>query len=682
MYWINKFMDIHPLRAASWWIRWNDLDWPSPDNMDAIQRRADEFAASGVNTAMVFGAHFRWDFMPFWTMLHDYMAFVRSELNARGIALFDHHSAILIHRYDTAAEMRNVKLHSGPHLPFSPDRRNAASWEFEGVKLNAWRRIDLVTGQPSWNPGYAAESFCFVNPEFVAAYCKYVKQLIADTAVDGLMCDDGMMFGAYHDCGCPACRERFLGRAGHPLPDPSDRGFWGNWENPEWRAYLDDRFAAQAEFYRAVRAALPDADYPMTACASSSCADDNVSKGYDLRGQLAGCNIVNLELCGNTPPGPLDDCPRFADRMIPVAHHLGIAAEHGVPSLAVGYGFIEDNANALWALVKALGGNCWFSTLKARLGLPESELAELPGDAEPAAEAYHFERENPGLFNGAPLHRCGIFFSYESRNHTAFGSMVHGYTRDFADTVALLLENGLLPGVLTEIPPTPDRYPLLVLPSAVRFTADELERLETYRRGGGVVIATGPCGFEELCRDWPLPMRISGDVFRSNEDWQGVWGGAVPPVAAPRRWREAAKNWHWHPGRLQNGELAEAELIRKIAAFTPPVEGLTAAAAQGFFMTAFRGKDDAVRLFFVATEYDVKIDADRDARRYHRSRVNLFTAAPPCGQNGAIELQLAPGWSLDRVLTPLGKAEPRWSAAGRIELDRPVVLAIAELRKH
>ena len=59
------------IRMASWWITWKDLDWPSPDNLDLIRRRADAMAKAQANTAGVFGAHFRWDFLPFFPILHD-----------------------------------------------------------------------------------------------------------------------------------------------------------------------------------------------------------------------------------------------------------------------------------------------------------------------------------------------------------------------------------------------------------------------------------------------------------------------------------------------------------------------------------------------------------------------------------------------------------------------------------
>lgn len=62
--------------------------------MDRIRRRADEMPEAAVSTATVFGAHFRWDFLPYWEILHDYMATVAEELHKRGIQFWDHCHAL------------------------------------------------------------------------------------------------------------------------------------------------------------------------------------------------------------------------------------------------------------------------------------------------------------------------------------------------------------------------------------------------------------------------------------------------------------------------------------------------------------------------------------------------------------------------------------------------------------
>ena len=68
-------------RMATWWIKWEDLNWPIPDNVEKVKRRAEEFAKADVSAAVIFGTHFRWDFMPFFPLLHDYIATVAEELH-------------------------------------------------------------------------------------------------------------------------------------------------------------------------------------------------------------------------------------------------------------------------------------------------------------------------------------------------------------------------------------------------------------------------------------------------------------------------------------------------------------------------------------------------------------------------------------------------------------------------
>ena len=58
-------------RMVSWWIRWEDLEWPLPQLEYKIRYRADKLAENSVSHAIIFGAHFRWDFMPLWMNLHD-----------------------------------------------------------------------------------------------------------------------------------------------------------------------------------------------------------------------------------------------------------------------------------------------------------------------------------------------------------------------------------------------------------------------------------------------------------------------------------------------------------------------------------------------------------------------------------------------------------------------------------
>ena len=102
-------------RFTNWWIHWEDLHWPNPDSRDAIRRKAEKYAQANITSAIIFGCHFRWDYLPFFTILHDYLATVAEELGKYDIELIDHHSVNLIHRYSSVEEMRRVMEQRPPH---------------------------------------------------------------------------------------------------------------------------------------------------------------------------------------------------------------------------------------------------------------------------------------------------------------------------------------------------------------------------------------------------------------------------------------------------------------------------------------------------------------------------------------------------------------------------------------
>ncbi len=660
-------------RIVSWWIKWNDLNWPDSDNLELIKRRADQMAAADVSAAVVFGAHFRWDFMPFWEILHDYLATVADELHQRKIKLFDHHSVNLIHRYDNREEMRHVITHSGPHLPFSPSRQAAASWEFNGSKLNSWRMIDAETGKVLWYPQYDAEGFCHRNPDFIAAYQEYVKILLRETNIDGLMSDDTVHYRLYHSCACDVCRSVLRERTGVELPIGAASDFWGNWNNPAWKAWIDLRFESARIFQAGVREVLPP-DFPLMSCCPGSTSARCNNTGTNVLDFLdGGCNYVHLELCGNTPPykhDPVTWNSPLSHHFINASHHQAAAQARGVRCYGGGYGFTEPTAGIIWAENKCLGADCWFSTLKGRLGLPQSILDTLPNDAEPVAKAYHFEAGHPELFDTVPMFQVGVYFSYETRKHSYFGNLISGYYRDFVDTLSLLFNSGISVGTVLDIPENTFAYQLLLLPSAAITTAAEQEKLEKFRTAGGVVLATGPCGLPESGSPWRLPTTVAPlDFWKetiSPIQWPDWMLTTIPALPESADWRELKPGLHYHPGRLQDGELAPSllERVRRHMRVLP-VSGIQ---AEGFFTVIHENADQYI-IHFLASDYDTDIDHRLDAMRNHRSRVNLITKVEPINTTSEIILMTALPVT---AYAPLNATPPEISAkSGQVCITLP-----------
>jgi hypothetical protein len=473
-------------RAVSWWLTWEDLTWPNEALMDKIRRRADRCAASGVNCCIVFGAHFRWDFMPIWGRLHDELRFVADELHQRQIVLFDHHSSVLVHRPRNREESLNIWRRNRHHVPFYPSNETAATWEYNGSRMNDWRMLDVETGQPAYMPAYNAEQFCMNNPAFRDSYGRYVKQLVRETGIDGLMSDDGVFYADWRECKCQHCQERFHKKYGHRLPPVSDTSFWGNRRSEAFADWIEMRFETCGDHLAAVQKALPPG-FPFLTCCSSSDGYAMPGFGMSYQDSIKSCNLIMLEMTGSTPSvkGTWDG--RLPSQLL----HLGIASDYHVPCLGLGYGFFPDTAFFVWALNKFLGSDCWFSSLKGRLNAPQTELDTLADDSELVEEGYRWEQSHPHLFTGELDTDVAVFFSRATRDY--YGQCPGDYTDDYQASCLELARMGVLYDVVTDIP-QPGKTRRLVLSSAACLSAGERLRLARFFEGGGTVIATGPAG--------------------------------------------------------------------------------------------------------------------------------------------------------------------------------------------
>ena len=624
-------------RFTNWWIHWEDLHWPNPDSRDAIREKAEKYARANITSAIIFGCHFRWDYLPFFTILHDYLATVAEELGKYDIELIDHHSVNLIHRYSSVEEMCRVMEHSGPHIPFSPSREAAASWEYNGKRLNDWRMIDVKTRDVLWFPQYASEGFCHRNPEFAESYRDYAVKLVRDTGIKGLMADDAMYYANMNACACPHCRQELRNRTGIDLPPMDDQSFWGNWENPAWKAWIDLRFDATYDFHKALRAALPE-DFLLMSCGAPSATGGAVMSASDARKFMGGCNYVNQEFSGNTPAykqDPVTVNVPLSARLISASHHQAAAREKGARCYGTGYGFTEPSANIIWAANKMLDADCHFSTLKARLGLPQKILRTLPEEEDVIAKAYTFEKEHPFLFSGEPVGQLAVYFSYETRNHTCFGTLSKGYTKDYADTLKLLLRAGISAHTVFRFPEDAKQYPLILVPSPASMTEEEMQGLQRYARAGGKVIITGPSAYPGCVHHWELPVRPdcdSADFFHTIRD--GVWSQPprwmtkteLPESDDPDVWTEIEENILYNPCRTAAVQDALLEYCRSWARTLP----VAVYEQKGYLITVFQGSD-GITVQLLAEDYDTDIDHHLDEIRYHRSRVNYVNKVDPVG---------------------------------------------------
>ncbi len=615
-------------RMASWWLKWEDLAWPDHDLEDKVKRRADLMAAGGVNTAIIFGAHCRWDFMPLWTNLHDLMRYIADELHQRDIKLFDHHSSVIVHRYDNMQEMKEMRRFNRHHVPFAPNRRAADELTYRGMKMNDWRMIDVRTNEAVRLTRYTAEEFCFNNPDFVAAYQSYVRQLLAETGIDGLMSDDGIFYSNLTSCGCRHCRERFKREYGRELPPVDDRSFWCNWHSPAFRDWLEMRAHSTGDYVAATRKTLPP-DFPFMTCCSNSIDVGSAGAGMSYLEFIRGCNMVMLEMCGNTPKIDGSLGALLATQL----QHLGVAREHGAPCIGLGYGFSADTAGVIWAFNKFLGSDCWFSTKKGRLALPDSKLVNLPDDPEVTAVPYNFEKNHPELFEAWPDSAVAVYFSDATRNF--YGGNYSDYTADYEGCCNYLFANDIQFDVVNRIPEADMNYSILVMPSAVCLSNEDIHALERWIEAGKTVIAAGPLGvcdargnrFEQQFTEQyglriDLPEIDRPAVFPP--DWR-----PKPTVDCRNsaEWHKLGDHFCWHPGRM--GSATQPEIAGPIqqALPQPPVKAVE---KDGWLLRLFRSADGKFLLHGLAAHYQLAVNEELEAQRESNwSGLNVITSAKP-----------------------------------------------------
>ena len=594
-------------RAISWWLDWNDMMWPDQAIEDKIHRRADQAAEAGVNCAMIFGMHFRWDHMPLWDRLHDLLAFTVEELHAREIAVFDHHSSVLVHRPRTRQDAWDIDRRNRHHVPFYPSLETAATWTFNGQPINDWRMIDIETGQAVYLPKYTAEQFCMNNPHFRLAYQTYVRKLVRETNIDGLMSDDNVHYGGWRTCACRWCQDRFLKDFGHVLPAATDLSFWGNRESEAFKDWIEMRFQDSGSFLGCVQEALPK-DFPLLSCCSSSDFAAAPSMGLTYQEYIKHCTIVMLEMGGNTP----NLQGTWKEQMASQTLHLAIARDNHRPCLGLGYGFFPDTGFFVWALNRFLGTDTWFSTLPGRLKGPPEEIAHLADDPELVTEGFRWEKAHPSLFAAQPDADLAVFFSRASRDY--YGQTDADYALDYRLTCSALVDASIDFEVVTTLPKAGE-WTVLVLSSAVCLSEDEIARLETYLRAGGIVAALGPTGVRDeraarVSSPWleRYAIHMQVDEPERMPSFPPYSHPPQPPAECtgflagaridPANWVEVeigAGRLYWTPGRIQR-DASKLNLAARIASVLPQRLPYVLKAPSGWALRRFR---DSEHIYFI-----------------------------------------------------------------------------------
>jgi hypothetical protein len=370
-----------PNRAASWWCTIEDLQWSQKKIVDKIKRRAAHFAEAGIDTAINYGFHIRFDFSNYFGQVHGYQNNVCEELHKYGIKFMDHYSCNHVERPRGPVEYK--KLHRGQrhHVLLFHDPIAAKYAQYEGHLFQEICEVDLRDGGRGYAPQYQMETFCHNNPGFLDMHQKYLQRLLKEVAIDGIEVDDMCMYAGLTACGCKYCRDRFKKDYGHEIPAFGEKSFWGdvtkpmpswgNYENPVFRDWLRMKTDGIVDHVKMVKAVV--GDKPLMSCCSSTGPIQLNMISLDLEKMAGHLDLFMLENVGTNVR-----CVDWTGMDAEALHQKDIALQRGnVPAMALSYTIYEKGAYLGWALSRFWGVANWASTHNQRLEEDPADAMEM-----------------------------------------------------------------------------------------------------------------------------------------------------------------------------------------------------------------------------------------------------------------------------------------------------------------
>ncbi|MDD5677891.1 MAG: beta-galactosidase trimerization domain-containing protein [Kiritimatiellae bacterium] len=523
-------------RWGNYWLGDREVLEFRPADFD---RKARDLNRAGINAVITFGFHFRWGFVNEWALLSKTLEKICASCHRHGIKVVEHHSSILTsnpsgekewmmmsRKYDNDSCPVDVRRH--PEMLRTMEQGDA---EYRGIKLSSLRQIDPRTGCFA-RSNYQGWAFCFNNPDWQRLYFEYLEKIYA-CGVDGIMTDDIQFWPPGYGCGCLHCRRLFESETNYRLPPAGndDQNFYGNFENPAYRAWIlwriDCHRKHQARLFRHFRGKGLELARPIY-CSSNTNSYTTVGTGMSLDDLDGLYTAIFTEV--NTFDVQAHCWLRTAAES---SQRSALARRNRVPAMCLFHPHNEDENLFCWGMTKLWGQNYYYganrlpSSRKAA-GIPqgpfrfESSHSELYHQPESAAEVgvlfssrtvwLHRDTEgkpDPTVMSDPASTDCWAgWCELLMLNRVPFDTLMD---RDLADERVL------------------KKYKLLIVPNAVCMSDRETMALKSYVAAGGRLIITHQSGLKDETGKWrkrhPLARMMGVEyhgVEHASPDWTAV----------------------------------------------------------------------------------------------------------------------------------------------------------------
>lgn len=415
-----------------------------------------------------------------------------------------------------------------------------------------WLNIDAATGEYAflecWGGWYL---WCVNNPEFRGEYFRLCREVMRTAGTDGLMADEVYFRTGWHNCACKFCREKFLRATGRVLPGGGDGAFWGNFENPAFRAWIAFRTASVGDFYRDLRAEI-EKEHPRPVLMGCKNKEPNPvcsrQFGENNEERMRGTNVLFIET-GR-------DALLYSWRRLSFEYmaYGGLSNYYGTPTVATMYRMNPDEMFLGWALRSSHGVRVWAASRRWGTDRPGEQFLNSPEDMRLFEKLFSWEKNHEKQLSGMikPAAGIGVLLSAATRDMApgveggADGVSADGYyVKELIGWCQMLADEYLQYSVIVQEQLEESelgRYSLVILPNAACMSGSACEAVLNYLSAGGSLIFTGDAGLYDetgASRGGAGPLAEGLGVSR------GSGGGSFP--AAFQEGASGLGRWAYFP---------------------------------------------------------------------------------------------------------------------------------------
>ena len=420
-------------------------------SLDEARDEAKKLAATGANTVLTFGYHYRFEHVDKWPEIRESLKNVVTACHEAGLRVIEHHSATFV----------------------PPEKLD---FVVDGVPLTDCTVISGRDDKPAYFELYRIIQLCCNNPKFRKMYFDYALDLAKYSGIDGLMSDDIEFCPDWYVCTCDHCREKFKRWSGREIPS-GDSPKWGDHGDPWFRDWLRFRMTGPGDYYVDLRKAMDEAklDIPLLGCLASASnillaqmwgqAGEEFARGVDLNFYEAYYRSSNFYT--------------WHIQSAEISYYLGIGRRFGQPLFTLDYARSEDDVFFSWAFNLVHGDRLW--------------LNSIPKAPE---QTYLWEKAHEELFKSPKtLSTVALLFSRQTRD--VYGYSEDSYRGEWAGWSEMLSEENVPYDTVLDADLADDlsRYKLLILPNAACMSDAQVAGLRRYLENGGRVIATADLAF-------------------------------------------------------------------------------------------------------------------------------------------------------------------------------------------